>query len=130
MPKFRFNKLVRDKIADHIQANGGVVESRILDTDEYVIALKKKLAEELAEYGDATPEEELSEIADVYEILDTLAMVRGFSNADITAKRKKKNEKNGAFEKALFIDHIEIDENDPWLPYYRENADRYPEINE
>ena len=42
--------------------------------------------------------------------------------------QEDKNKKNGPFKKGIFVDSIELDENDKWTKYYRQNAERYPEI--
>jgi hypothetical protein len=34
----------------------------------------------------------------------------------------------GAFKKGLYVEYVEIAENDPWVDYFRRNADRFPEI--
>lgn len=46
----RYDKLVRDRIPEIIQAAGKRCEVRVLDDDEYAQRLDQKLAEELAEY--------------------------------------------------------------------------------
>ena len=45
-----YNKLVRDKIPEIIEASGKTCETGILSDEEYLQMLDKKLDEELAEY--------------------------------------------------------------------------------
>ena len=48
----KYNKLVRDKIVDIIEADGRKAEYRILNNAEYKQELNKKLQEEVNEYLD------------------------------------------------------------------------------
>ena len=45
-----YNKLVRDKIPEIIEADGKTCKTRILSNEEYIAALEVKLNEEVAEY--------------------------------------------------------------------------------
>lgn len=45
-----YNKLVRDKIPEIIEADGKVCRTHILSNEEYIVALEAKLNEEVAEY--------------------------------------------------------------------------------
>lgn len=47
-----YNKLVRDRIPEIIEANGKKFSTRILSNDEYITELKNKSFEELHEYRD------------------------------------------------------------------------------
>lgn len=49
-----YNKLVRDKITDIIEADGRIAKYRILDDNEYRQELNKKLQEEVREYIEIT----------------------------------------------------------------------------
>jgi predicted house-cleaning noncanonical NTP pyrophosphatase (MazG superfamily) len=128
MPKFKFSKLVRDKIVDHQIASGAKPHFRQLNIDEHKQELVNKIVEEAKEITQATPGEIAAEIADVQQAVDDLKELYGLTNEDITKAQGLKNDKNGAFQKGLFIDYVEVDANDQWVSYYRKNADRYPEI--
>ena len=45
-----YNKLVRDKIPEIIEADGKVCRTHILSNEEYIVALEAKLNEDVAEY--------------------------------------------------------------------------------
>ena len=67
-----YNKLVRDKIIDIIEADGRKAEYRILDNVEFRNELNKKLQEEVHEYLEDNNVEELADIVEViYAILDS-----------------------------------------------------------
>jgi predicted house-cleaning noncanonical NTP pyrophosphatase (MazG superfamily) len=129
MPKFKFAKLVRDKIIDHQLTTGAITTYRQLDPNEHKNELVNKIIEESQEITQAKPEEIAMEIADVQQALDDLKEKCGFTNEDIAKAQAMKNEKNGAFKKGLYIDYVEVADDSEWAAYYRDNADRYPEIN-
>lgn len=128
MLKFKFSKLVRDKIIEHQIASGAKPSFRQLDTEEHKQELVNKIAEEAKEITHALPEEIAAEIADVQQAIDDLKELCGLATEDIVSAQAVKNAKNGAFKKGFFIDYVEVEADDPWVSYYRKNADRYPEI--
>lgn len=56
-----YNKLVRDKIPEIIEADGKVCKTCILSNEEYIAALEAKLNEEVAEYQVDKNLEEMAE---------------------------------------------------------------------
>jgi predicted house-cleaning noncanonical NTP pyrophosphatase (MazG superfamily) len=99
-----YNKLVRNNIPDIIEQSGKKAIYRTLSYDEFQQALKVKLVEEANELLNAkTPEEELEELVDIYEVL-------GFITRDkavvIEAAAEKRNTK-GWFNKRIFLESVE-----------------------
>ena len=92
-------KLVRDKIPEIILADGKKPITRILDTEEYLEELDKKLNEEIAEYQ---ADKSIEEMADVLEVLFAICDARGHSMEELMAVREAKREKRGGFEKRIF----------------------------
>lgn len=129
MPKFQFAKLVRDKIVEHQLNSGARPSYRQLSPDQHKEELVKKIIEESQELSQARPEEIAMEIADVQQALDDLKEQHGLTDKDISKAQAAKNRKNGAFKKGVYVDYVEVDNNNDWAAYYRKNADRYPEIN-
>lgn len=128
MPKFKFNKLVRDKIVDNQIASGALPKYRILSDAEHKKQLILKVIEEAKEMIQARQEELASEIADVQQALDDFKEKCNLTNKDIAEAQQAKIDKNGAFKKGIFVEYVEVDDNDKWVKYYRSNAKRYPEI--
>lgn len=62
------------------------------------------------------------------QALDDLIEIAGVTKADVAAAQAAKLAKAGAFKGGVFVEYVEVDENDPWTTYYRDNPDRYPEI--
>ncbi len=92
-------KLVRDKIPAIILADGKKPMTRILDTEEYLEELDKKLNEEIAEYQ---ADKSIEEMADVLEVLFAICKARGHSVEELMEVRAAKREKRGGFEERIF----------------------------
>lgn len=100
----RHDKLVRDLIPEQLAARGVRHEVRVLPHPQYADALRAKLMEEVGEYLSAsTGEERLAELADVQEVVNTLARLDGVTPADLDRLRSAKATRNGAFERRLLL---------------------------
>lgn len=86
-----YNKLVRDKITDIIEADGRIAKYRILDNNEYRQQLNSKLQEEVKEYLDDNNVEELADIVEVvYGILNSMDVtIDEFENVRIKKKEER-----------------------------------------
>ncbi|MHA7136599.1 nucleoside triphosphate pyrophosphohydrolase [Rossellomorea arthrocnemi] len=103
-----YNKLVRDRIPEIIEATGKTFTTRILSEEEYLIELKKKSFEELEEFHDAeTREDAIEELADLMEIVLEFAKFHNTSLDEIEAIRREKAEKRGSFDKKIFLKDVE-----------------------
>lgn len=96
-----FNKLVRDKIPEIIEIEGRKCKYHVLDDDEYVKELKKKLNEEVIEFLESDNPEEL---ADILEVVYALGKANRCSEKEINEIRDRKAAKRGAFEKKIFLE--------------------------
>ncbi|OGX68133.1 MAG: hypothetical protein A2189_05045 [Paenibacillus sp. RIFOXYA1_FULL_44_5] len=104
-----YNKLVRDKIPQVIEADGKSFRSRILNEEEYKNELHIKLREESEEYLQAKDKQEaLEEMADMLEVIRALAVVHGASWEQLEAIRLKKAEARGGFEDRVYL--IDVNE--------------------
>ena len=102
-----YNKLVRDKIPEIIESNGENPVIRILENDEYKVELEKKLLEEYKEVIEATKtEERLEELADMLEVLISLAKLEDKSLKDVIELADRKREKRGGFDKKIFLEKV------------------------
>ena len=99
-----YNKLVRDKIPEIIEADGKTCKTRILSDEEYIAALEAKLNEEVAEYQS---DKNLEEMADVLEVLRAICLARGYSLEELEAVRANKVEERGGFVKKIFLESVE-----------------------
>ena len=92
-------KLVRDKIPQIIIADGKKPITRILDEEEYLSELDKKLNEEIAEYQE---DNSIEELADVLEVMFAICEARGYSVEELMKVRNSKRDKRGGFEQRIF----------------------------
>ena len=99
-----YNKLVRDKIPEIIEADGKACKTRILSDDEYIAALEAKLNEEVAEYR---ADNSLEEMADVLEVLQAICVARQYSLEELEALRAKKANERGGFADKIFLEYVE-----------------------
>ena len=96
-----YNKLVRDKIPQIIEANEKVpCTTKILNDQEYIESLNTKLQEELKEYLDSG---DIEELADLEEVLRAILDAKNVSYPDFEAIRKSKVDKRGAFKDKSFL---------------------------
>ena len=94
------NKLVRDKIPEIIEKQGEKAITRILEDDEYILHLEKKLDEEVAEYHES---KEIEELADILEVVFALSEAQGCSKDMLLSVYKTKNEKRGGFANRILL---------------------------
>ena len=128
---FQFNKLVRDKLPGIYKKLNEKITYRTLQGGELQIVLRQKLIEEAAEIPleDGDRSTLINEISDVEQVLDDLKTELSISNEEVTlAKHKKFNEKGG-FSEGIFVEQIELRDDDEWVEYYRAEPAKYPELN-
>ena len=104
--KISYNKLVRDKIPEIIEASGKTCEVEILSDEEYLQMLDKKLDEELAEYHQ---EQNIEELADLLEVLYATAKARGYSIGELEQVRIDKQKARGGFDKKILLKSVNCD---------------------
>lgn len=99
-----YNKLVRDKIPEIIEADGKTSKTRILSDEEYITSLEAKLNEEVSEYQ---KDNNLEEMADILEVLQAICVARGYSLVELEALRAKKASERGGFADRIFLEYVE-----------------------
>jgi predicted house-cleaning noncanonical NTP pyrophosphatase (MazG superfamily) len=75
-----YNKLVRDKIPEVIQTAGKKFDFHIADKSEAYSLLLKKLDEEILEFKE---DKNLEELADILEVVISLANNLGYSQEEL-----------------------------------------------
>ena len=89
--KKEYNKLVRDNIPQIIENNGSKPTIRILNEEEYKIELEKKLYEEYQEVvGAKKSEDRIEELADMLEVISSLANLENKTLDDVIECSKVK----------------------------------------
>ena len=104
MAKIIYDKLVRDKVSEIIEASGKTCETEILSDEEYLQMLDKKLDEELAEYHQ---EQNIEELADLLEVLYATAKAKGYSIEELDRVRIEKRKARGGFDKKILLKFVD-----------------------
>ncbi|MFA5050668.1 MAG: nucleoside triphosphate pyrophosphohydrolase [Patescibacteria group bacterium] len=97
----KYNKLVRDKIPEHIKSEGRVPIIHIAKEKEYWEKLKEKLQEEIKEFSES---ETIEEMADIQEVINAICSFKKFNRKKLEAVRKKKAKKRGVFKKKIILE--------------------------
>lgn len=105
----KFDKLIRDKIPEIIEANGSKAVIEVLDSENFQKYLNIKLAEELKEYQESGSTEEL---ADLVEVVYALLDYKNISLEQFEAIRTSKNIERGAFKNRLLLKEVIIYDQD------------------
>ena len=98
-----YNKLVRDKIPEIIKSNGKECKISILSDIEYEKMLEAKLNEELVEYLES---KEVEELADLLEVIKSLALLKGYTWEYLDNLRQCKADARGGFNKKILLKEV------------------------
>lgn len=127
--RFKVDKLVRDNSLNIMRQSGIQVFERVMEQEEYLKRLKDKLLEEANEVISANGEQELrEELADVLEVLLTLARVYGIDFADVQKTADQKRLEKGSFDGRIYNALVEMEEGNLSIEYYKARPDQYPEV--
>lgn len=97
----KYDKLVRDRIIEIIEAKGEKALYHIAPEEEYAAKLKEKLQEEIGEFLEAESKEEM---ADVFEVITAILAQKGWNIEEVIEIQKKKREDRGGFEKRIILE--------------------------
>lgn len=107
-----YNKLVRDRIPQIIEADGSTPHVEVLDNERYIEELKNKFVEEATEVRSATTKEEIiEELADMSELAIALREAYDVDAGTVEAKRIEKELSRGGFKEGLFLKSVDEVEN-------------------
>lgn len=102
-----YNKLVRDNIPSIIEKNNGKPNIRILDNQEFKLELEKKLKEEFNEVIESTGLDRVEELADMLEVISSLARLENATLEDVMRVKEEKKTKRGGFDKMIYLESVE-----------------------
>lgn len=129
MPKFELNKLVRDGLKGEYERDGQKPTYRELSPSDHKKELIGKIIEEALEIQlDNYKEVNLGELADIQQALKDLSELFGITSEQIEDIRRSKFDKKGGFLDGVFVETIELSDQDEWVKYYRQNPERFKEI--
>ena len=95
-----YDKAIRDKIPEIIQKDGYSCNVKTLSDEEFLVEIEKKLSEEVKEYQS---NHDLTELADILEVVYRIAQLKGTSKEQLEKLRIKKAQDRGAFDENLFL---------------------------
>lgn len=99
-----YNKLVRDKIPNIIEQNGETCHFKTLNQVTFTIELQRKLKEEVNEYLESkNGREAMEELADILEVIHSLAETHDKSFEDIEKLRQLKLKERGGFKEKYYL---------------------------
>ncbi len=100
-----YKKLVRNKIPEIIINDGSKPITRVLSITEYKIELERKLSEEYNEVINAdNPDDRIEELADMLEVMISLAKLENKTLEDIVQVASLKKNKRGGFDEKIFLE--------------------------
>lgn len=99
--RIEYHKLVRDRIPEIIEQDGRKCATETMSEDEYRQALREKLVEEAQEAAESTPDGIVTELADLYEIIDALMATYDIDREAVLAEQSQRRITRGGFEKQL-----------------------------
>jgi predicted house-cleaning noncanonical NTP pyrophosphatase (MazG superfamily) len=98
-----YDKLVRDRIPDIIEANDEHPTTHVAEAGEYDRRLAEKLDKEVAEFHESGDPEEL---ADVLEVVYVLAARADVSRDELERLRTEKADERGEFEDGVVLERV------------------------
>lgn len=103
--RYTYNKLVRDKIPENIECDAGKkCKHRVLNDEEYLLELNKKIIEEANEFIENNSIEELG---DLLEVLYAIMKVKGYKMEDVNTIMKEKKDKKGPFNRKIYLEYVD-----------------------
>lgn len=129
MRTFLQNKLWRDKLVEMREQEGSRINWRFLSDAEFDEQLRIKLAEETEEVATAKSRDELiSELADVFEVIDSLMQLHRISREEVISSQAKKRDTRGGFAGRRYVETAEHVTGSSAEKYCLADPKKYPEI--
>ena len=103
--RYTYNKLVRDKIPEDIDSEPGRKSKfRILNDEEYLSELNKKVIEEANEFIE---ENSIQELGDLMEVLNAIMQLKNYKTEELHRVMKEKANKKGAFNNRIYLEYVD-----------------------
>jgi predicted house-cleaning noncanonical NTP pyrophosphatase (MazG superfamily) len=94
-------KLVRDRIPEIIRQSGRECGVETMEEEEFRQGLRAKLVEEAQEAAAATGTDLVTELADLYEVIDTLMAASGIDRETVLKEQKRRRLERGGFSRRI-----------------------------
>ncbi len=108
--KYVYNKLVRDKIPENInKIEGRKARYKILNNEEYLRELNKKIFEEAHEFIE---EYSVEELGDLMEVISSIMKIKNITIEEVEKAREIKRNKKGSFNNKIYLIDVEQEKRD------------------
>ncbi len=101
----QYDKLVRDRIPEYLVEKGLTPHYEQVSGQAYLVYLKQKLIEEVQEF--VSSDNELEELADVYEVFQALLTTLNISDQQLEKAAKQKHDSRGGFAKGIILKSVD-----------------------
>jgi predicted house-cleaning noncanonical NTP pyrophosphatase (MazG superfamily) len=129
MRVFKQEKLWRDKLPARLESQGSRIHVQPINDEQFDYQLRIKLVEEAHEIEEAASLPVLiQELADLYEVVDTLLALHGITKDELHAAQDKKRAELGGFMQRTFVSRAEHPAGSYSEIYCLERPDIFPEI--
>ena len=95
--RIEYRKLVRDRIPEIVRRDGSLCEAETMAEEAYHQALREKLVEEACEAAGADAGHLMTELADVYEVIDALLASSHIAYEAVRAEQERRRAERGGF---------------------------------
>ena len=103
--RYTYNKLVRDRIPEEINKEPGrKCKYRILNDEEYLKELNKKIIEEANEFVE---ENSIEELGDLMEVINAIMNIKGYNIEEVNKVMRDKENRKGAFNKKIYLEYVD-----------------------
>ena len=109
-----------------MQALGQKVTHHKLNDEEFLHELKRKLFEETNEFDPKDPKT-LQELADLLEVIEAAGQQHGQDFESLRKLQLERREERGSFGNRIYIERLDLADDDPWVKYYAAEPGRFPE---
>lgn len=107
--RYNYDKLVRDKIPEEINnETGRKCKYRMLDDEEYLKELNRKVLEEANEFIE---DNSIEELGDLMEVINTIMKLKGYNIEEVKRVMKEKENKKGVFKDKIFLEYVDEEKN-------------------
>jgi len=129
MPKFKLNKLIRDGFVQEYEESNQVAVYRKISQEQHKKFLIEKIVEEAKELHSSYSSADIAkELGDMQQIINDLAKISGVKKTQIEVARKTRFNKLSGFTKGVYIETLELADDDEWVEYYRKFPRLFPEV--
>ena len=101
MMRKEYNKLVRDLIPDILTSQRVKFSVEPMTQTEYCQALRQKLVEEAQEAAEASEDTLVTELADLWEVIDATLVAYGIQRNQVLACQMQRRMERGGFSQKL-----------------------------